>query len=122
FDRARVPDRLGDGGRDLDAQPAARRCHEALLGAEVVGDQGLVLACARGHLGNGEPGVGIRLQHLEAGLEDALASARGRAPGPGPGLRRCAHAAAASIAGLSPIAASFLDRAFIAYSKISLEW
>ena len=90
----------------------------------MVGDQRLVLARPRGDLGDGEAGVAVRLQHLEAGLEDPLPGARRRAPGRGlwRGGRRAQAARRPSIAGSSPIAASFFDRAFIAYSKISDEW
>ena len=73
---------------------------------------------------HGETVLGLDGPALKAQLQSAFAA----------GLRSCAivflhgyryvhhEVAAASIAGLSPIAASFLERAFIAYSNISLEW
>ena len=115
------PDRLNDRGRDELAELGGDSCHQALLGAEVVGDQRLVLAGARRDLGDREAGIAVGLHHLQAGIEQAVASpARGPA-GPSAQWGRLAQAAA-SIAGSSPIAASFFESDLAAYSKISDEW
>src|SRR5207244_611999 len=97
--------------------------HQALLGAEVVGDQRLRLPGRGGHLRDRQAGVAVRLQDVDRGLEDPLAGAGGRpSPAGGSRSRWCWGHAAASIAGSRPIAASFFESDFAAYSKISLEW
>ena len=104
---------------------AADRGDQAVLGAVVVGDQRLRLAGAGRDLGDGEAGVAVGLHHLDRRLEDPLAGAGGR---PSPRLWLPAAVAMryawapASIAGSRPIAASFFESDFAAYSKISLEW
>ena len=63
----------------------------------------------------------VQGQHLDRCVQDPLARAR---RGPAAAERcgcRLGHAVA-SIAGSSPIAASFFERDLAAYSKISLEW
>ena len=96
------------------ARPAAP--HQALLGAEVVRDQRLRLPGAGGDLGNGQTGVAVGLEHLDRRLQDALARAGGGAAAAGGrragpcGRGCCPHGyAVASIAGSSPIAASFFE-------------
>jgi hypothetical protein len=100
-----VGDRLGDRPSDLGDQ--------ALLRAVVVGDQALRLARARGDLGEAGSRVALGLHHLERRLEDPLAGA-GRGAAAAGGCGRLAQAAAPSIAGSSPIAASFFDSDFAA--------
>ena len=85
---------------------------------------------AGGDLGERQAGVAVRLQDLEAGVEDPLPGAGrrppGRVPAPDPAASTSAGAQAAagsaSIAGSRPIAASFFESAFVAYSKTSDEW
>ena len=129
LDRRRPVDRIQHRVGDHLGDRSAGGLHETLLRAVVVGDQGLRLARPRSHLRHRQAGVAVRLQHLDRGLQDALSCA-GRGPAPahsrcrsGGGLRgrRWCHAVA-SIAGSRPIAASFFESDFAAYSKISDEW
>ena len=114
-------DGLNDRRRDQLAELGGDGCNEALLRAEVVRDQRLVLTRACRDLGDCQARVAVRLHHLQAGVEQAVTrAARGPARA-GPQCGRLAQAVA-SIAGSSPIAASFFESDLAAYSKISDEW
>jgi hypothetical protein len=120
LDPSHLAELAEDLGGDLLGHRAGDGRHQALLGAVVVGDQRLRLAGPGRHLGEARPGIALGLHHLECRFEDALAGARRGAPAR---TWRCCWAhAVASIAGSRPIAASFFESAFAAYSKISLEW
>ena len=118
--------RLADLHEDLRDQDlgdlTGDRGDEALLGAEVVGDQPLVLARGRGDLGRGHARVAVALEDVERAVADPLPGARRGTPGPDPCRRWCGrHAGVGAAIGSMPIAASFFESDFIAYSKMSVE-
>ncbi len=71
------------------------------------------------------PGVAVALEHLEARPRGCAPARRTRAAparAPARGSAALAQAGAPAAPGAIPIAASFFDSDFIAYSNTSLEW